>query len=80
MRTPEEFAQGHAPAAINIPVQELQDRLAEVPPSPLLILCRSGVRAGNAYGIILSSGRPAEGIWYLKGYTDFSGGGMRFHE
>ena len=31
VRPPEEFAQGHVPGAVNIPVQELEKRLAELP-------------------------------------------------
>ncbi len=79
VRTAKEFAAGHAPGAVHIPLQELQERLSEVPPAPLLILCRSGIRAGKAYDLLISSGRPAERIWYLKGYTEYGDGALRFH-
>ena len=45
VRTPGEFAAGHAPNALHIPVSELQGRIAEVPEGPVLIVCRSGRRA-----------------------------------
>ena len=79
VRTPGEFAAGHAPGALHIPVSELGARVAEVPAGPVLIVCRSGRRAQSAASILLRSGRPAEGLWYLSGYTDYSGGGVRFH-
>ncbi len=80
VRTPAEFEAGHARNAINIPVQELARRLDEVPNRPLLIICRSGVRAKNAYEMLVSSGRPAQGLWYLKGFTHYDDGIPSFHE
>ena len=80
VRTPGEFALGHAPGALHIPVGELRSRVAEVPAGPVLIVCRSGRRAQSAANILLHSGRPAEGLWYLSGYTDYSGGAVRFHD
>jgi len=47
VRTPQEFAAGHAPGALLIPVDELLDRASEVPEGPVLIICRSGRRARN---------------------------------
>ncbi len=80
VRTPKEFAGGHANGAVNIPVQELKERLGDVPGGPLLIICRSGRRAEKAWGILISNGRPAEMTWFLKGYTDYRDGVPRFHE
>ena len=80
VRTPGEFAAGHAPNALHIPVSELQGRIAEVPEDPVLIVCRSGRRAQRAAGILLDSGRSPEGLWFLSGYSDYSGGKVRFHD
>lgn len=52
VRTPEEFAEGHVPGAINIPHTELADRLDEVRAAgdvDVVIYCRSGRRAGIAH-------------------------------
>ncbi|MEZ4681320.1 MAG: rhodanese-like domain-containing protein [Caldilineaceae bacterium] len=47
VRSPTEFAHGHVTAAINLPVQELQQRLAEIPRNkPVILYCRSGSRSG----------------------------------
>ena len=49
VRTPGEFAEGHAEGALLIPVDELSSRVEEVPDDrPVLILCRSGRRAAAA--------------------------------
>ncbi len=80
VRTPEEFAAGHAEKAVNIPVQELQKHIAEVPPSPLLILCRSGKRAEKAFGLLRDGGRGTAETWYMKGFTDYRDGVPAFHE
>ena len=80
VRTPREFAAGHAPGALHIPVDELLDRASEVPDGPVLIVCRSGRRAKNAAEMLLRQGRSPEGLWYLSGYADYSGGKVRFHD
>lgn len=50
VRTPEEFAEGHVPGSVNIPLGELPARLAEVEalPRPLILCCRSGQRSQRA--------------------------------
>ena len=61
VRTPGEFAAGHLPGAINIPVQELDRRLGELEPKePAVVLyCRSGHRSGNAARTLKSAGFAA---------------------
>ena len=74
VRTREEFAQGHVPGALLIPVQELETRLGEIPTDrPILILCRTGRRAAAAYNMV-NSVRPeaaAIGLWYLKATPEY---------
>lgn len=50
VRTPEEFSQGHAQDSINIPLQEIPQRLNELKElkAPLILCCASGGRSGNA--------------------------------
>jgi rhodanese-related sulfurtransferase len=49
VRTPEEFASGHVPGAVNIPYDQVAARLAEIPKDKEVVLyCRSGRRAGLA--------------------------------
>jgi phage shock protein E len=58
VRSPAEFATGHIPGAVNIPVQELEQRLSELEPkqAPIVLYCRSGNRSGRAAGVLKSAG------------------------
>jgi rhodanese-related sulfurtransferase len=40
----EEFARQHIPGAVNIPVEELKDRIAEIPSgSEIIVVCKRGL-------------------------------------
>jgi rhodanese-related sulfurtransferase len=57
VRTPEEYAAGHIPTAINIPVTEIGRR----PPTKdldalIVVYCRSGNRSGTAQQVLQEMG------------------------
>ena len=57
VRTPAEVAEGMAPGAVNIPLQEIQQRLGEFPKDKdLLIYCRSGKRSMAASNFLIENG------------------------
>lgn len=57
VRLPEEYAAGHLPDAVNIPVDELRSRLAEVPRDrDVVVYCQVGQRGYLATRILLQSG------------------------
>jgi phage shock protein E len=57
VRTPEEFADGHVPHAVNIPLQGLGTRLAEVPKDrDVVVYCHSGARATRGAALLRESG------------------------
>jgi rhodanese-related sulfurtransferase len=57
VRTPEEFAAGHVPGAVNIPHDQVAARLAEVPKDKDVVLyCHSGRRAGLAADTLAAHG------------------------
>lgn len=58
VRTPQEFASGHVPGAINIPYDELPKRAAEIgPPTTKVVLyCRTGRRSGVAADALRKAG------------------------
>jgi rhodanese-related sulfurtransferase len=57
VRTPEEYAQGHVPGAVNIPHDQVAARLADIPKDKDVVLyCRSGHRAGIAAGVLSAQG------------------------
>jgi phage shock protein E len=57
VRTPEEFAGGHIRGAVNISLQALPQRLAEIPQDqPVVIYCRSGNRSRQALHLLAQAG------------------------
>ena len=71
VRNPEELADGQYPGALNIPIRELEARIAEVPTDkPVLIYCARGVRAERAYRL-LAAARPQTHLAFIKGTPDW---------
>ncbi len=57
VRTPLEYANGHVPDAVNIPVDELRGRLAELPKDGTLVAyCQVGQRGYLATRILTQAG------------------------
>lgn len=59
VRTPGEFASGHLPGAVNVPVQELEQKWAslKVPADrPVVVYCRSGARSSRAKSMLEAFG------------------------
>ncbi|MCC6811666.1 MAG: rhodanese-like domain-containing protein [Deltaproteobacteria bacterium] len=58
VRTREEYAEAHLPKSINIPVQELGNRLAELSDKSraTVVYCRSGGRSATATALLMSAG------------------------
>jgi phage shock protein E len=58
VRTPAEFASGHHPRAVNIPVDQVEGRLAEFgdKTKPVVVYCGSGVRSGRAKETLEAAG------------------------
>lgn len=57
VRTKVEFEAGHIPNAINIPVDEIRDRMQEIPTNrPIYIYCEAGLRGYLAQRILRQTG------------------------
>ncbi len=60
MRNPDEYAAGHLPNAVNIPLPELRARFTEVSAlaerGPVLLYCMVGFRSYVAYRILRQRG------------------------
>ena len=75
VRTAEEYATGHIPGAVNIPLQELGQRLNEVAADqPLVLYCRSGNRSASAATLLI--GRGYTGIYNREGITALQAAGL----
>jgi len=58
VRTPAEFMGGQVAGSINIPLQEISQRLDELKklPQPLVLCCASGMRSSQAHGFLIQQG------------------------
>jgi hydroxyacylglutathione hydrolase len=57
VRTPEEYAAGHVPGAVNVPYDQVASHLAEIPKDKEVVLyCRSGRRTGLAAEVLEANG------------------------
>ncbi|GAB3124229.1 CoA-disulfide reductase [Streptomyces calidiresistens] len=81
VRTPAEYAAGALPGAVNIPVDELRERLGEVPPdSRVIVYCRVGARGHVAARILAGHGRDVrnlDGGLLTRRAGEAAGGGRR---
>ncbi|MGD0432666.1 MAG: rhodanese-like domain-containing protein [Acetobacteraceae bacterium] len=72
VRGPDEFnaPPGHLPGAINIPLPELSDRVAEVAARkrPVVLVCKTDRRSARAAETLLSAG--LDDVAILRGGTD----------
>ena len=70
-RTPGEYRRGHADGFINLPLDELRERLGELDPvKPVYVMCQSGLRSYLACRILAQ-----------HGFTCYNfAGGYRFYE
>ncbi|WP_182353878.1 rhodanese-like domain-containing protein [Flaviflexus huanghaiensis] len=62
VRSEDEWDAGHAPGAVHIPVDELADRIEDVPDSDVILICRLGRRSAHAAQILAEHGIEA---WVL---------------
>lgn len=67
VRSPQEFAGGHVPNSINIPLGDIHNQIARLKKEgkPIIACCRSGARSGRATGMLKSAGVEAYngGAW-----------------
>lgn len=61
VRTPEEFAQGHAKGSKNIPLNTIASKSKKIADlkKPIVLCCRSGMRSGQATAMLKRNGIEA---------------------
>lgn len=63
VREADEWAAGRAPAAVHLPMSEIQQRLAEVPTDvPVAVVCRVGGRSGQVVAWLRQQGYDASNV------------------
>ncbi len=75
VRTPEEFADGHFPGAVNIPSGDVGDLSVFPQDGPVVLYCRSGRRASGVLEKLQASGRAD--VYNLGGLDDGEPYGLR---
>jgi rhodanese-related sulfurtransferase len=76
VRTQEEWDEYHVPNTTLIPLDQLPNRLSELPKDKeIVVICRSGNRSKEGRDILVKAGYNATSMtggvkeWYAKGYT-----------
>jgi len=73
VRTPSEYVAAHYPNALNIPIDELETRISEVPTGkPVLMHCAIGKRAEYGYGIMKAKRPDIKKLYYIRGEPIFN--------
>lgn len=72
VRNPGEHARGAIPGSVLVPLDELRDRLDELPQGPLVVHCAVGVRGHTAARILTQHGRDVRNL--DGGYATWSAG------
>jgi rhodanese-related sulfurtransferase len=74
VREPDEWAAGHAPQAVHIPLGQLSARASEVPQDQdVYVICRSGNRSGRAAQALNGAGWQAINV--AGGMQDWAAAG-----
>ncbi|MFC4139996.1 MULTISPECIES: rhodanese-like domain-containing protein [unclassified Microbacterium] len=62
VRERDEFARGHVPGALNLPMSELGDRLDELPAEAFNVICEMGGRSASVVQALDARGYDATNV------------------
>ena len=72
VRNPNEYVVEHYPGSLNIPVNDLEARLAEVPEGrPVLVHCGIGIRSQRGFEILKAKRPNLQELYFIKGAPIF---------
>ena len=62
VRTGAEYSQGHIPNSLNLPLDELRRRMADIPGKEVIIYCQVGIRGHTAVSLLRGYGYDAANL------------------
>jgi len=69
VRDADEFADAHLKTAVNIPVDQLEDKIKTLPADkPIVFVCGTGARSGESYYMVQDVRPELKNVYYLDGY------------
>ena len=72
VRDPGEFQAGSFPTAINMTVDEVEEKVAELPSDkPIIFVCATGARSGEAYDIVKPEREDLE-VYFLNATVEYA--------
>jgi rhodanese-related sulfurtransferase len=76
VRDADEFAQGSFKTAVNIPVEELEPKIKDLPENkPIVFVCSTGARSGEAYYMTKDVRESLKDVFYVEAEVDFKSDG-----
>jgi len=76
VRSPEEFHAGHIPGFINVPLDHIEDHLAQLEGKDVILSCKSGVRAKHVAEMLHSEGHIKSIIEFGGGFKEWQGSNL----
>lgn len=76
VRDADEYAKGSFKTAINIPVEELEDKIKDLADDkPIVFVCSTGARSGEAFYMTRDVRETLKDVYYVEAEIDFKGDG-----
>ena len=72
VRDPDEFAAGHFQTAVNIPVDQLEGKIGDLPADkPIVFVCSTGARSGESYYMLQDLKPDLKKVYYLEAEVEY---------
>ena len=72
VRDADEFAKGSLKTAVNIPVDQLKKRIAELPTDkPIVFICGTGARSGESFYMVQDLRPEMKSVYYVEAGMTF---------